>query len=636
MRTFWAAAPVALLVLIVTAVASAAGQRPPESSAEAALAARYSPVIAVRVGESECDADGERYGPVPVEAVLGHPEVVLLRPKDKDSPERVIARGPTSADIARLGRDYALDLPGNALNPGCRFARDLAARVAAEELHPTVYAHVAREPGVRGIALQYWIYWYYNQFNNLHESDWEMIQVAFDEDSVEGALAAQPSKVAYAQHAGGEVAEWDAPKVQKAGTHPVVFAAAGSHASYFGGALYLGNGEGGAGLGCDDTREPLRRVRPDVVTVATDPDPGGPNGWLTFEGLWGQIEGGFNGPPDGPAAKRQWREPFRWMAGLRTGNPEVPGGGALGTNVSRLFCGTVEAVSSFYNLAARSRATALVVLGVLVVGIGLPLRRTRWSPAEPVPLRQRRAVGQIVRTTAAVRRAHGGTFFLLGLFVIPALLAAAGLQALLLDLLGMREWLGDRGWGSLRALIALVLVLLAVGVGYAFCSAAITSAMALIERGAPVGVRASVENLRGRGWSAVGGTLGTLVVCVVLAVTVIGIPVAVWLSVRWLFLQDAIVLRGLGVRDGLRQSAALVRGSWWRILGAASLLVAIGVVAAPVVGFALILFTGLPLSVVNLVAAVVFALAVPWIVIARVLLYLDLETRREGESKALG
>jgi hypothetical protein len=270
------------------------------------------------------------------------------------------------------------------------------------------------------------------------------------------------------------------------------------------------------------------------------------------------------------------------------GNPKVPGGGALGTNVSSLFCGTVEAASSFYNLAARSRATALVVLGVLVAGIGLPLRRTRWSPAEPVPLRQRRAAGQIVRTTARVRRAEPGTFLLLGLLVIPAMLAAAGLQALLLDVLGMREWLGDRGWGGLRALIALVLVLLAVGVGYAFCSAAITSAMALIGRGAPVGVGASVENLRGRGWSAVGGTLGTLVVCVVLAVTVIGIPFAAWLFVRWLFLQEAIILRGLGLRDALRQSAALVRGAWWRTLGAAALFVAVAIATAPIVGFAMI------------------------------------------------
>ena len=165
-----------------------------------------------------------------------------------------------------------------------------------------------------------------------------MIQVAFDGDSAEEALAAGPSRVAYAQHSGGEVADWGDSKVDKEGTHPVVYAAAGSHASYFGSAIYLGTGENGSGLGCDDTREPLRRVHPDVVTLATDPDPGGPQGWVTFEGVWGEPRGGFNGPPDGPARKRQWREPLRWMAGLRTGNPEVPGSTTIGPNVSSTFC----------------------------------------------------------------------------------------------------------------------------------------------------------------------------------------------------------------------------------------------------------------------------------------------------------
>ena len=195
-----------------------------------------------------------------------------------------------------------------------------------------------------------------------------MIQVAFDGDSAEEALASGPSRVAYAQHSGGEVADWDDPKIDKEGTHPVVYAAAGSHASYFGSAIYLGTGENGSGLGCDDTREPLRRVRPDVVTLATDPDPDGPTGWVTYEGVWGEPRGGFNGPPDGPARKRQWREPLRWMAGLRTGSPEVPGSTTIGPNVSSVFCSVVEAVSDFVNLAARSRGTALAVLGVLFVG----------------------------------------------------------------------------------------------------------------------------------------------------------------------------------------------------------------------------------------------------------------------------
>jgi hypothetical protein len=160
--------------------------------------------------------------------------------------------------------------------------------------------------------------------------------------------------------------------------------------------------------------------------------------------------------------------------------------------------------------------------------------------------------------------------------------------------------------------------------------------MALIERGAPVGITASFENLGRRAWSAVGGVLAISAACVVLGLTVIGIPLAVWLFVRWLFVQDAIILRGLGLRDALRWSRTVVRGAWWRTLGAAALLVGITLVTVPVVGFAMILFTGLPLSVVDVFGAIVFALAVPSLVIARVLLYLDLETRREGHLDSVG
>ncbi len=626
----WGAGALLAAALLLALAAPAAAQEDPGTTAEAEaqLIERYAPVIAVRIADGDCDTDGELYGPVPVEAVLGNPDVRLLRPKDGDHPEEVLTAGPTSRDIATLGRDFALDLPGYGLSPGCTYARDLAARVARASLRPTVYAHVAREPGVAGLAVQYWIYWYFNEFNNLHESDWEMVQVAFDGSSAEEALASEPSRVAYAQHSGGEVADWGASKIDTEGTHPVVYAAAGSHASYFGSALYLGTGENGAGLGCDDTREPLRRIHPGVVTVETDPDPAGPHGWLTFEGVWGEHQGGFNGPPDGPARKRQWREPFRWMAGLREDNPEVPGAQTIGPNVSATFCGVVEAVSDFAILAAQSRGTALVVLGLLVIGVGAPLRRTRWSPVVSEPLRQERAVGQIVGTTAQVRRSERRTFRALGLLVIPAMLAAAGLQALVLDLFGVGGWLEERSAGGLGGLFAILLGLAGAGVGFTMCSVAVTSALVLLHQRRPVSVRAAIENLGARrALSTTAATLGVGALCVVIAFTVIGIPIALWLAVRWLFIQDGILFRGLGVRDALRWSATIVHGHWWRTFGCAFLLAGIAIATGPLVGIALIFFTGLPLGLVNIFGSIVFALAVPWLVIARFLLYLDLEER---------
>ena len=44
----------------------------------------------------------------------------------------------------------------------------------------TSYAHIVTEPGKPGkLALQYWFYYPFNDFNNKHESDWEMVQLMF-------------------------------------------------------------------------------------------------------------------------------------------------------------------------------------------------------------------------------------------------------------------------------------------------------------------------------------------------------------------------------------------------------------------------------------------------------------------------
>jgi hypothetical protein len=322
------------------------------------------------------------------------------------------------------------------------------------------------------------------------------------------------------------------------------------------------------------------------------------------------------------------------MAGLRTSNPEVPGSATIGPNVSSTFCAVVEAFSDFVNLAARSRGTALVALGVLLVGVGVPLRRTRWSPVLAEPLRQERAVGQIVGATVRVRRSERRTFRRLGLLVIPAILGAAALQALVLGLLGVDGWLDDRSAGRVSGALAVLLGLAGSAIGFATCSAAVTSALVLMLRREPVGVRPAIANLGRRAWGTIGASLGVGALCVVIALTVVGIPLALWLGVRWLFVQDGMLLRGLGARDSLRWSGTIVRGHWWRTFGCATLLAAIAITAGPLVGIAMIFFTSLPLSLVNVFGSIIFALAVPWLVIARFLLYLDLEERSDAAVPA--
>jgi hypothetical protein len=122
-----------------------------------------------------------------------------------------------------------------------------AASAAAAELdynaileeHPqyVYYGRVIRQNG--WMVLQYWFFFYFNSWRsgfhgvNDHESDWEVSNIYLYENN--GQLI--PEWVAYASHdfKGDDLRRrWDDhEELEIADGHPVIFAGAGSHASYF-------------------------------------------------------------------------------------------------------------------------------------------------------------------------------------------------------------------------------------------------------------------------------------------------------------------------------------------------------------------------------------------------------------------
>jgi hypothetical protein len=128
-------------------------------------------------------------------------------------------RQPASAarqgDEARLPRDHHR---GRDRRPGQRllhgppsdpitsegtYAKDFAAFKAAGRAPALTYARIAREKGHAGFVVRYWFFYYLNEFNDLHEGDWEGIQIAFDAATPAEALAEEPSKIALFQYGGG-------------------------------------------------------------------------------------------------------------------------------------------------------------------------------------------------------------------------------------------------------------------------------------------------------------------------------------------------------------------------------------------------------------------------------------------------
>jgi hypothetical protein len=167
------------------------------ADAETTLAERYAPVIRLVNQEEPC-GHGEAYQPTDVSRVLGNPDVAFRGPWDKTN---IIKVGPTATDLARGLFDYHLDFPGTALAPGCvydewshRLNRGHAAHAYARVVTDSTY------PGQ--LALQYWLFYVFNDFNDKHEGDWEMIQLNFDAGTAAEALRKKPALVGFSQHEG--------------------------------------------------------------------------------------------------------------------------------------------------------------------------------------------------------------------------------------------------------------------------------------------------------------------------------------------------------------------------------------------------------------------------------------------------
>ena len=109
-------------------------------------------------------------------------------------------------------------------------------KLQEEDPRYTYFGRVVRDQG--WTVLQYWFFYAFNNWRtgffgvNDHEADWEMINIYLYQDDNDALV---PEWVAYASHdfSGDDLRRrWDDPEVEKVGCHPVIYAGAGSHASY--------------------------------------------------------------------------------------------------------------------------------------------------------------------------------------------------------------------------------------------------------------------------------------------------------------------------------------------------------------------------------------------------------------------
>ena len=616
--------PLALAAAFALVVAPAAAA---DLADETALADKYAPVVRLVEQLEEC-GPGEPYEPMDVDALFGDPTVALRGPWNAFD---LVKIGPTADDLARLF-EYHLDFPGSALEPGCTY--ELWARRLTEGDEPAVYAHVATEPGAPGkLALQYWFFYAFNDFNNTHEGDWEMIQLVFDAADAEDAIGEPPVEVGYSSHEGAERAAWDDDKLELVDeTHPVVFPAAGSHANKFTDALYLGS-SAEAGVGCDDTRGPHREIRPTVITIPSDPGAAADAfGWITFEGRWGELQKAFFNGPTGPNMKTQWTTPMEWAEDWRDRSYAVPTGGVLGTGATDFFCTGVERGSEALSALLRSPTATFLVIAALLGLLAFVVVKATWTPVAARRIARRRTWGQTLSSSASMYVKQPRLFLGVGLLLIPTMLVITVIQWLLIsgiDLLGSVTG----NLAGLFAYLALVVGTTLALLGLALVMAATACALVELDAGRPVGATDAYRLALRRIRPLLRAVALFVAMWVLLTSTGFLIPLAVWLAVKWSLLAAVVELEDRGGQGALRRSAELVRGRWLRVGSLVGLSALVALVAGPLLGALLIFVSDTSLVVLNLVAGVVYAIALPFVALVTCYVYFDARARHELEPE---
>jgi hypothetical protein len=585
------------------------------------LARRYAPILYLRNPSAPCADDGDPFDPVPVDVVLENSEIIVRKGRQQ------VGAGPTASQLFRGPPDMQLDYPGHPRDPGCRYYSD-GARFSAGKPR-TAYVRIVLDEDEGMLAVQFWLYYYFNPWNNRHEGDWEMVQVVFEAETLHQAYETGPAELGYSQHSGGESAKWGDSKVRSIGDHPVVYVAQGSHANFYNPAVYLGRGEQRTGVGCEEARGPHRRVDVEPVLL---PDavlePSNPFAWITYQGTWGEQAGGQDNGPTGPNMKRAWRSPFEWQSSLRSGSVRVPDT-LVGPNATSALCDIIVFASQ--NLLAGFEFVPWIIggamLGLLAAALAA-LRRTSYRPVELDPLGLPRRLGQILAAAFTIQVRRWRTFVAIGLLFIPFAFITSGFEWVLLRFspVGALTSFGTESAGQ-RILVILALGQAQMSIGYLLVTMLAIAVIALRRRNQPSGLGDATRLTFGHLSELLAARLLALFVTLALAISVIGLPFAFIWTVRWAYLEQAILLDGLSFREAFKASSSAAQTEWWWSFATTLGLSAFGLALAPATGIVLlIVFRSLDLTYVNIITSAVYVAVTPYVAIALTLVYMNLKT----------
>jgi len=275
------------------------------------------------------------------------------------------------------------------------------------------------------------------------------------------------------------------------------------------------------------------------------------------------------------------------MEEIRSTSPRLPAGSVAGPTVTKSFCGAVESVTSFLNHTQDTPwVLPLVLLAVLAL-LALIAWRTRWLPLNLDTPRRARAFGQLLLASAGLYWRHWRVFAPIGLLAIPVV---GGFNALTWLLTGDPGRRLDDETGLSGLHVALGEILSGVGgpIASALVAAVAIVAMREVNERGGASFGGACRGMWERFRRVVGTQLLATLGVVLMALTVVGLPFAIWKYVGWLFIQQQVLFEDRAPREAIRASSELVRGRWLYTVRVAAVFAAIGIVTGPMLGFALI------------------------------------------------
>jgi hypothetical protein len=250
-------------------------------------------------------------------------------------------------------------------------------------------------------------------------------------------------------------------------------------------------------------------------------------------------------------------------------------------------------------------------------------------------LRKERRLSEVLTDSFNILFAHWRP---LAIIAVPVVVANIALQLVILAItqgLPTAEEISNdtadfSSGDALRiGILIIVVIIIAIPIGFVLQQLVTGGSVVYLDdtdRNEEIAPSDALDRAQTKLGALIGATLRATAIVVLLGCTIVGIPFAIYRSIRWLFLAQVIMIEGISGPEVLARSAQLVQGRWWNTLGR---LIVVGLVIGMPVGILQqALFAAVPGVIGTILAGATGFISVPFGIIGLSLMFFDLRARK--------